>query len=105
MGKVKSTLKVWLDDIEVEEGALMEPNKYWRTQDNRWVRISEMEYQHLENIVNFFSQDGMVVDPTRQNAFDNVMIEYLKRKLDNEALLKKAINLMEEGNDDTKMLA
>jgi hypothetical protein len=101
MGKVKA----WVDDVEVEEGVLMEPDKYWRTAHSRWLRISEMEFSHLENIVDLVSQDGMVIDPMRQGAFDNVMIEYLKRKLDNEALLKKAINLMEEGNDDTKMLA
>jgi hypothetical protein len=101
MGKIKA----WIDDVEVEDGMLIEPDKYWRTQDNRWLRISEMEYQHLESIVNFFSRDGWVVDPTRQNAFDNVMIEYMRRKLDNEALLKKAIDLMEKDHDDTKMSA
>ena len=81
MGKVKSKLRLWLDGEEIEEGMLAEPDKYWRTQDNRWVRISEMEHQHLENIVNYFSKDGMTVDPTRQNAFDNVMVEYMKRNL------------------------
>jgi hypothetical protein len=81
MGKLKSTLKVWLDDVLVEEGVVTEPDKYWRTQDNRWVRISEMEHQHLENIVNYFSRDGMTVDPSRQNAFDNVMVEYMMRNL------------------------
>jgi hypothetical protein len=106
MGKIKSRLQVWIDDVEVEEGALIEPDKYWRTaKDQRWVLIAEMDYQHLENIVDFFSRDGWVVDPARQNAFDNVMIEYMRRKLDNEALLKKAIDLMEKDHDDTKMSA
>lgn len=99
MGK----LKAWIDDVEVEDGMLKEPDKYWRTAQQRWVLIAEMEYQHLENVVNYFSQDGTVVDPRWQNAFDNVMIEYMRRKLDNEALLKKAIDLMEENHDDTKM--
>lgn len=98
MGK----LKAWIDDVEVEDGMLKEPDKYWRTAQQRWVLIAEMEYQHLENVVNYFSQDGTVVDPRWQNAFDNVMIEYMRRKLDNEALLKKAIDLMEENHDDTK---
>jgi hypothetical protein len=101
MGKIKA----WIDDIEVEDGMLKEPDKYWRTAQHRWVLIAEMEYQHLENIVDFFSRDGWVVDPARQNAFDNVMIEYMRRKLDNEALLKKAIDLMEKDYDDTKMSA
>jgi hypothetical protein len=101
MGKVKA----WIDDVEVEEGALMEPDKYWRTAHSRWLRISEMEVSHLENIVDLVSQDGMVIDPVRQGAFDNVMIEYMRRKMDNEALLKKAIDLMEKDHDDTKMSA
>ena len=99
MGK----LKAWIDDVEVEDGMLKEPDKYWRTADNRWLLITEMETEHLERIVDFFSRDEWVVDPMRQNAFDNVMIEYLKRKLHNEALLKKAISLMEEGHANTKM--
>ena len=99
MGK----LKAWIDDVEVEDGMLKEPDKYWRTAQQRWKLIAELEFSHLENIVNYFSQDGVVVNPTMQNSFDNVMIEYMKRKLDNEALLKKAISLMEEGHGNTKM--
>lgn len=99
MGK----LKAWFDDFEIEDEMLKEPDKYWRTAQQRYVLIAEMDTEHLENVVNFFSRDGWVVDPTRQNAFDNVMIEYLKRKLDNEVLLKKAISLMEDDHEHTKM--
>jgi crotonobetainyl-CoA:carnitine CoA-transferase CaiB-like acyl-CoA transferase len=69
--------------------------KWWRTNDKRWIFIQAMEFDHLQNTVDYFSRDGMTIDPMRQGAFDNVMIEYLKRKVDNEALTKKAIQLME----------
>ena len=85
MGK----LKAWVDDVEVEDEMLKEPDKYWRTAQQRWVLIAEMETEHLERVVDFFSRDGWVVDPMAQNAFDNVMIEYLKRK--------------EQGHEHTKM--
>lgn len=90
-----------IDDDEMHyllyvKGMDIDLSKWWRTQDMRWYRIETLDFSHLENIVNYFSQDGMTLDPMRQGAFDNVMIEYLKRKLDNDAMLKKAINLMEE---------
>lgn len=86
MGK----LKAWLDDVEVEDEMLKEPDKYWRSPlTMRWLLIAEMETEHLESVVNLFSRDGWVVDPERQDAFTNVMIEYLKRK--------------EQGHEHTKM--
>jgi len=30
--------------------------------------------------VNYFSQEGKKVDPTRQNAFEKVMLRYLREK-------------------------
>jgi hypothetical protein len=69
--------------------------KWWRTNDKRWILIQAMEFDHLQNTVDYFSRDGMTIDPMRQGAFDNVMIEYLKRKADNEMLTKKAMQLME----------
>lgn len=69
--------------------------KWWRTNDKRWILIQAMEFDHLQNTVDYFSRDGMTIDPMRQGAFDNVMIEYLKRKVDNEMLTKKAMQLME----------
>jgi hypothetical protein len=77
MGKMKQ----WIDNDAF--GYLATPddyNNYWRTKEDRWIRISEMEFSHLENTVNYFSREGMKVDPTRQNAFDKVMIRYLMEK-------------------------
>jgi crotonobetainyl-CoA:carnitine CoA-transferase CaiB-like acyl-CoA transferase len=80
--------------VTVKE-ANIDLTKWWRTNDKRWIFIQAMEFDHLQNTVDYFSRDGMKIDPMRQNAFDNVMIEYLKRKVDNEVLTKKAMQLME----------
>jgi len=77
MGKMKQ----WIDD-DVFEG-FADPkqwDEHWRTSNQRWIRISEMEFSHLKNVVNYFSREGMKVDPTRQNAFEKVMIRYLMEK-------------------------
>jgi hypothetical protein len=77
MGKMKQ----WVGDSVFEDFA--DPKKYdeyWRTANDRWIRISEMEFSHLENTVNYFSREGMKVDPARQNAFDKVMVRYLMEK-------------------------
>ena len=77
MGKMKQ----WVDaDVFENFATPQQADEYWRTRDEKWIRISEMEYSHLENIVNYFSREGMKVDPTRQNAFDKVMIRYLMEK-------------------------
>ena len=77
MGKMKQ----WVDDDVFENFAdLKQREDYWHTSGNRWIRISEMDYQHLENTVNYFSREGMKVDPSRQNAFDKVMVRYLMEK-------------------------
>lgn len=83
----------YLVDVIKEES--IDLTKWWRTNDKRWIFIQAMEFDHLQNTVDYFSRDGMKIDPMRQNAFDNVMIEYLKRKSDNEMLTKKAMQLME----------
>jgi hypothetical protein len=77
MGKMKQ----WVDDDVFDKFAGVDQHDdYWRTANDRWIRISDMEFSHLENVVNYFSQEGKKVDPTRQNAFDKVMIRYLMEK-------------------------
>lgn len=83
-------------------------SKWWKTKDKGWILIQAMDFSHLENTVDYFSRDGVSINPERQLALENVIIEYMKRKVDNEALTKKAINLMEnidgksKGTDDGK---
>lgn len=83
-------------------------SKWWKTKDKGWILIQAMDFSHLENTVDYFSRDGVSINPERQIALENVIIEYMKRKVDNEALTKKAINLMEnldgtsEGTTDGK---
>jgi len=77
MGKMKQ----WISNEVFQDYA--DPKQYddyWRTKEDRWIRISEMDYAHLENTVNYFSREGMKVDPSRQNAFEKVMIRYLMEK-------------------------
>jgi len=77
MGKMKQ----WIDDDVFEEFAdPKQKDDYWLTAGSRWIRISEMDYEHLENVVNYFSREGMKVDPSRQNAFEKVMLRYLREK-------------------------
>jgi hypothetical protein len=74
-------MKQWIDEDMFESfAARKQMDDYWRTADKRYVRISEMEFSHLENTVNYFSREGMKVDPSRQNAFEKVMIRYLMEK-------------------------
>jgi hypothetical protein len=76
MGKIKAH---WTDELFEEQlRFLMYPKDYWLTKDGRLVPIDDMDFQHLENIVNLFSQEGTTVDPTRQAAFENVMLRYLR---------------------------
>jgi len=53
--------------------------KYWRTKQG-FVLIERMDFQHLENVVNYFSQEGTVVYPTMQPSFENVMLTYLRKQ-------------------------
>ena len=77
MGKMKQ----WVDDDIFENMAnARDHDNYWRTSNSRWIRIAEMDYEHLENTVNYFSREGMKVDPRRQNAFEKVMLRYLMEK-------------------------
>lgn len=79
-------------------------SKWWNTKGGRWLLIKAMDFSHLENTVDYFSRDGITLDPQRQAAFENVVIEYMKRKVDNETLTEKAIQLMEnlDGQDEAK---
>ena len=70
-------------------------SKWWKTKDRRWILIAAMDYSHLEHTVDLFSRDDMQINPDRQAALDNVMLEYMKRKVDNERLKDKAMQLME----------
>ena len=72
--------------------------KWWKTKDKGWILIQAMDFSHLENTVDYFSRDGVAINPERQSALDNVMLEYMKRKIDNEALTHKAMKLMENLN-------
>jgi hypothetical protein len=80
--------------------------KWWKTKDKGWILIQAMDFSHLENTVDYFSRDGVSVDPERQAALENVILEYMKKKVDNERLVEKAMQLMEnldgqsKGNDD-----
>ena len=76
MGRLKDLLESWNDEDNFSK-AYKHPNEYWRTKDGP-VRIEDMDFQHLENVVNYFSQEGTTVDPTRQGAFENVMLRYLR---------------------------
>lgn len=81
-------------------------SKWWRTKDKRWILIEAMDLQHLENTVDYFSRDGVQISDERQVALENVIIEYMKKKVDSETLTNKAMQLMEnldgtnEGADD-----
>jgi len=76
MGRLKNHA-LTLEELESQIQAIVSPKDYWITQDGRLVPIDDMDFQHLENIVNLFSKDGMVVDPMRQGAFEKVMLRYL----------------------------
>lgn len=70
-------------------------SKWWKTKDKRWILIEAMDLQHLENTVDYFSRDGVQINPERQAALDNVIIEYMKKKIDSNELTDKAMQLME----------
>lgn len=77
-------------------------SKWWKTKDKRWILIEAMDLQHLENTVDYFSRDGVQINPERQAALDNVIIEYMKKKVDGEALREKAMQLMENLDGTSK---
>jgi hypothetical protein len=85
MGQVKK----WLTDEEFEDNYGADPSKWWRTSNDRLIHIESMDLEHLENVVNFFSQDGYKVDPTRQNAFENVMLTYLRKKTEMDEMIER----------------
>ena len=76
--------------------------KWWKTKDKRWILIEAMDFYHLENTVDYFSRDGVQIHPERQAALDNVIIEYMKKKVDNEHLKDKALQLMENIDEPNK---
>ena len=77
MGKMKQGID---DDIFERLANVKDYDNYWHTANSRWIRISDMDYDHLENTVNLFSREGLTVDPRRQNAFEKVMLRYLREK-------------------------
>ena len=88
MGQVKK----WMTDEEFEDRRGWEKvntNEIWSTQHGQLLLISEMKFEHLENIVNYFSRDGMVVDPRKQGAFENVMLTYLRKKAEINEMIER----------------
>ena len=77
-------------------------SKWWKTKDKRWILIEAMDLQHLENTVDYFSRDGVQINPERQTALDNVIIEYMKKKIDSNELTDKAMQLMENLDGTSK---
>ena len=77
-----SRMKDYLDEWEFghfnDEGVPLCPDDYWMTNRGRVVPIDKLDFQHLENIVNYFSQEGTTVAPDRQGAFEKVMLRYLR---------------------------
>jgi hypothetical protein len=71
----------WIDDEDIEGGD--PPNKadYWLMKV-WWQRIVDMDFAHLEEIVNQYSKEGAKVEPSKQDSFDNVMLTYLRKKLE-----------------------
>ena len=61
-----------------------------------------MDFYHLENTVDYFSRGDVQINPERQAALDNVMLTYMRKKVDNEHLKDKAMQLMEniDGKDE-----
>lgn len=76
--------------------------KWWKTKDRGWILIEAMDFDHLQNTVDYFSRDGVSINPERQAALDNVIIEYMKKKIDSNALTDKAIKLMENLDGQSK---
>lgn len=89
MGEQEMMLRVHLHRQDIDL------TKWWVSKDRRWHRIEAMDFSHLQNIVDLMSQPGKAVHPDRQTAFDNVVLEYFKKKVDNDALYDKALQLME----------
>lgn len=70
-----------IDEEDIEGGD--PPNKadYWLVKV-WWQRIVDMDFQHLEEIVNHYSKEGAKVEPSKQDSFDNVMLTYLRKKFE-----------------------
>lgn len=83
-----NTIRGWIDDDALEGGDPPNPAHYWRTR-MMWVRIEDMDFEHLENTVNLFSREGMKVDPLMQDAFENVMLTYLRKKLAMDEMIER----------------
>jgi hypothetical protein len=85
MGQVKK----WMSEEEFEDNDGADPSKWWRTSNDRLIHIESMDLEHLENVVNYFSQDGYKVDPMRQSAFENVMLTYLRKKAEMDEMIER----------------
>ena len=60
--------------------AQQNPNDWWLTKDGRLLLIEDIDFSHLESIVNYFSQEFRVFDPMMQGAFEKVMLTYLRKQ-------------------------
>ena len=80
MGRLKDLLVAWNDDDDEDNfsKAVKHPNEYWMTKKG-YVRIEDMDFQHLENVVNLVS-NGMEIPPHMQPSFENVMLTYLRKQ-------------------------
>jgi hypothetical protein len=65
--------------LELDVLASMNRSDYWMGKSGP-VLIETMDFHHLENIVNLFSQEGMVVSPLWQESFEKVMLTYLRKQ-------------------------
>ena len=78
MGKLKNLLHEWTEELKVNNPSTL--SDHWVTKDLLLIPIKDMDFQHLENIVNFFSQEGMTVDPRMQASFEKVVLLYLRKQ-------------------------
>jgi hypothetical protein len=67
------------NQVAISVHAKSHPHEVWMSKGKLHL-IERMDFQHLENIVNLFSQEGMVVDPLMQASFENVMLTYLRKQ-------------------------
>jgi len=77
MGKLKDLLHERTEELRVPEPSNL--SDYWWSKSG-FILIEDMDFQHLENIVNFFSQEGMTVDPRMQASFEKVVLLYLRKQ-------------------------
>jgi hypothetical protein len=77
LGKLKDLLDEWTEELRVTTPSNL--SDYWWSKSG-FILIEDMDFQHLENIVNFFSQEGTTVDPRMQASFEKVVLLYLRKQ-------------------------